>query len=518
MIRGHKRPLERAIKEEAVVRVNLHNRFDIEVIDAATGKVRQRAQAENCILNALWTRLLSPNTYFNYIHYGTGTGSPAAVDTSLFSFLGYLTPMDTVYTNDAENNYFSCRKLGQLSETAAVGDTLSEVGIAYSTTSSTLVTHAMLKDMNGNTITIHKTDTDVVNIYATVFVHYDATYSNGDVVIMPYTFENYFWKYLCGTGEAAFTNKRVIVTTGGTYRVTMTLNGSALTCLGVSDNICKAYLASVTANVAAKTLTFNVPRLAVGDSNLGGLRAFMFCWGYTSYSGGLGNTKTVPFLSVNVGPSWFPGTTITGEAIGTGDGITKDFATAFGYISSATIKVDGVEQASGVTVDMGEPLNYQNMGQYFIWLDKESSSSSGTAALSAPCPVSTGADMFDVAGTNVYYNPHYADGILSYIVGSNVAISVSDDLGTWVQISSTAGTKTVAAEYRRYKYWKAVGTGQGAWNTLIAQDLTGRNIHFDTAPEAGKAITANYTTASVAKDSNHVFDLSLSIVLGERVS
>jgi hypothetical protein len=40
-------------------------------------------------------------------------------------------------------------------------------------------------------------------------------------------------------------------------------------------------------------------------------------------------------------------------------------------------------------------------------------------------------------------------------------------------------------------------------------------VHFDTPPAAGAVITMDYDTDSVAKDENHVFDLTLTIQLGE---
>src|SRR5574344_1778040 len=126
-IRGRTRELTR--KVDATVPMNIHNRFDIEVIDRRTGKIRQRAQAENVICSQLWTRLFAPNTYFNYIHYGTGSGTPASADTSLFTFLGYGTPSisDDVYAISLTNCVYSLRRKIQLSEATAAGSTLTEV-------------------------------------------------------------------------------------------------------------------------------------------------------------------------------------------------------------------------------------------------------------------------------------------------------------------------------------------------------------------------------------------------------
>ena len=87
MIRGQKRQLPKAKSTLNMnLNMNIHNKFDIEVIDTATGKVRQRAQAENVILDKLWTQL-GREMWFTGIVYGSGTGTPSATDTSLFTYI-----------------------------------------------------------------------------------------------------------------------------------------------------------------------------------------------------------------------------------------------------------------------------------------------------------------------------------------------------------------------------------------------------------------------------------------------
>ena len=86
-IRGQTRPLpvEAGITPEvqhigAKLNASIHNRFDIEVVDAETGKVRQRAQAENVILNNCWTNFKS--IWNAYIHYGKGAGTITSSNTA----------------------------------------------------------------------------------------------------------------------------------------------------------------------------------------------------------------------------------------------------------------------------------------------------------------------------------------------------------------------------------------------------------------------------------------------------
>ena len=57
-IRGQKRNLSEKI--ETTVKASIHNRFDIEVVDSRTGKIKQKVQAENVICTNLWTHYLQP--------------------------------------------------------------------------------------------------------------------------------------------------------------------------------------------------------------------------------------------------------------------------------------------------------------------------------------------------------------------------------------------------------------------------------------------------------------------------
>ena len=49
----------------------------------------------------------------------------------------------------------------------------------------------------------------------------------------------------------------------------------------------------------------------------------------------------------------------------------------------------------------------------------------------------------------------------------------------------------------------------------VPGDAPAYNIHFDVAPAAGAVITIDYTPDCIAKDENHVFDLTLELTLGE---
>ena len=130
-------------------KVNLHNRFDIEIKDSRTGKVKQKAHAENIILNQAWEQILSADDWFDRIYYGTGTGTIAASRTELFTPLSNKVALSPVYSGDKNQNWYSLRQSITLLETEHVGSVLTEVGVG---TASVLCTHALLKDMRKSSI------------------------------------------------------------------------------------------------------------------------------------------------------------------------------------------------------------------------------------------------------------------------------------------------------------------------------------------------------------------------------
>ena len=524
MIRGTKRPRVKAVeiiepeaqKIDAQLNASIHNRFDIEVIDAKTGQAKQKAYAENVICDTLWTKMFtaSGSNYFQYIHYGTGSGTPSSSDTALFTYLGYGTPSTS---NDAydemhlQDGYFSFTRKIQLREMTAVGSTLTEVGIAYGT-SSGLVTHAMLKDMNGNAISIAKTSTDIINIYGTVFVHWDTSTYQTDLIGLNFvqlvnnSVENSFFTWFVGMLPNLYNNNAVEALHGGN---------------------CDAHSArkalTITGTAATKTLQAVMARAAVSEFNFTGGIGAISCFEGPSYNGS---------FMLYVGGSWYPGTNITAEAIGTGDGTTTDFSTDFGFVSSgAKIYLNGVEQTSGVTIDEGHPLENTNMGLYFIGLYAMDylgapfdsiSSPTQQRTLGSPGQTSSSYTMVLKGWANTYYNPNYAKGISQINYLRSCKLEVSNDGSTWVELSNSTSiltSFTIPAAYQYYKYWRFTGLNLN-YNCaygFVSATGSAKNIHFTTAPTLGAVITADYTTKMIAKDTNHVFDLTVTITLGEYI-
>lgn len=528
MIRGTKRPLEGDRSTIAAdLRASIHNRFDIEVVDAKTGEIKNKAVAYNIICDQLWTKLLSSNpTYFNYIHYGTGTGTPDASDTQLFGFFGYLSAEVEKQYLDLENGTYFMQKKVQLSETTAIGQTITEIGIAHSTSATSLCTHAMLQDMNGNTVSITKSETDVINIYATVYVHWNqkATGDGAITVCKDYGFTVWLRDF-----ENLGTQKRALgffgwLTghTGLDLPIYYMKTATAMERKSNTSQFTPAWRApTITYDAQNKKLVAVYPRFAVGSDNVdGGITNLVIPFrDQLSKSG-----SPMPTISLRIENGSAPvRSTIVNEAIGTGDGVTTSFKTKFGYARDAVVYVDGVP-ASGVTVDHRSAAWSEYVSDSFVFLPEHSTCAIG---INLQPGVSWGAIY--AGDYSTWFNPYWEEGLISFTYsyeGYDAYLACSDDLVNWENVP-VPNTKpvSISEEYQHKKYWR-IGKIPDPPQNPTSDLATGfqcfrssadvlHNVHFDTPPAAGAVITADYVSGTVAKDENHVFDLTVTIQLGE---
>ena len=504
MIRGTKTPIHKINPQNPQpIKAAIHNRFDIEVVDSLTGQLKTRAVGLNTVCNQLWTRLLGWKPYFNYIHYGIGTGTPSTGDSSLFSYLGGASAGNFITDLDFGSGVYSCKGSIQLSASTAVGKTLTEVGIAYDSGASTLCTHAMLKDMNGNPISIEKTGTDVINIYATVFVHFDpAGYSEGAIRLVDggSTMSNGttdLLRLLSGkSSNEGLVLNRAFYTSHNSMGCSKANSGWAMPSGDSQDK-------SITRapNVSSRTITLTVGRLEANQCNVGGLLLVIL--------GSVWNSDTkyfVPNLVMKPGGSWWPGSTIENEPVGTGDGQTKDFGLDFPFAHDVKVYIDGVE-TSGFTVDYAP--NATNWVNYMEALQPESTPDNHITRLSI-----SQYSYFNEPQL-IFYNPAWEVGISSISKRNTYTIYTSDNLKDWVKLSSGA----VPIEYAHNKYWRIDNTGTSSGNQVQSitpvSSFTGKTLHLAEAPPSGAVITADYTCDVIAKDANHVFDMTVTIQLAE---
>lgn len=177
----------------------IHNKFEIEVTDAKTGKVKQKETAYNIVLDSMWSKLCNGLPYFGGIVFGAGEGVPSPTRTTLFERLGTkgATTVETV----KELPISKWKKKIVLNPEEYVGQRITEFGIGDSSFGSSIVTHAILKDSEGNPISILKTDTDVITIFATVYVTLSINDENMRLTGL-HNDSNHLLNYLVGGGSA----------------------------------------------------------------------------------------------------------------------------------------------------------------------------------------------------------------------------------------------------------------------------------------------------------------------------
>lgn len=512
----------------------LHNRFDIEVIDAKTGKVKQKARAYNTICNQLWTRLLNSTNfkegYAKYIHYGSGTGTPSPGDTQLFHFIAAIQVNinNISYVSDHVNRYVSSRKMIQLAPEVAVGQTITEVGCAYGNAAGNLTTHAMLQDMNGNPISILKTDTDIINIYATIYLHYNKisgfflhndSDDNGG-------FQYSFCRNLLGDGP---------VSAPASYVVAPLFSSASG---GVNSYIPgKSYFqkfvdtSNLVFDLSNKKMTIPVPRLAVADGNDYMTGSYNNLNTHTGIKGGIPLIEFVnrnnwtqdsyyPFCFIKTGNSLIPPSEITSEAVGTGDGTTTKFGTEFDYPYEAVVSVNGTPMTSGVHVNKAigkSGLNYS--ATCVIRVDGHSTLSDMIYVPAELEKSYTATYIALPAGIYEHFNcgDNDSNPILKFQKGSasyNVVIYGSNNLTDWNEITTPFNTN-LTFEESHYRFYKIESSNSGNVVNFYFNPVTHKNIIFDTPPADGDVITISYKTDNIAKNADYVYDLSLIFQFGE---
>lgn len=518
MVRG--RVIKSPPNPEVNIKANIHNRFDVEVIDATTGAVKEKAVGYNTICDGLWSQVLKEfvdkTTYFRSIAYGKGTGVPATSDTKLFSQVSSKSVSNRKFTYNRKTGVMSVTYEITLLETEHIGVTLTEVGILGD--SSVLCTHAMLQDMNGNPISITKTSTDIIKIYATVFVHFEPLgYKNGSIYIfLPgnnvdadladgWYFGTALLAKLAGVGHYWWNGGFVF--SGGFAPMTSYYSETGI----VTENSVSVGCSS-TINTSSKVITMTASRLPAASGNLNGLTRIYKCCGTTK---GFSDYYDSPEMFFIVGGPWlpqgdtfFPASEITNEAVGTGDGTTTDFALDFVFAHDVTVYVDGV-QVENVTVDYGVPTT--DFKWYLFGLDLRSTPEYHIYK-SVPYISSNGA----------HFNPMHEIGIGSITTSGSGSLTVkaSNDLKEWVTVTTSSSTTvSIPTAYRHYKYWQfTTSNSRTISNVNAPSTFTGKVLHFDTPPAAGSVITADYKADCIAKDENHVFDMTVKIQLGEYAS
>lgn len=424
----------------------VHNRFDFVITDVETGEISKayaelKPQAENIVLDRMYTRLTNFLTFFTNIVYGSGTGTVSAARTTLFARVGSKAATDVSVVRSYPLSVWT-RKI-RLDVNDNNGMFLREVGISDDTT--LINTHALITDSEGNPIEIEKTNLKIIDIYATVYVElYDVDsglqfYSNG------------LRDYLTG-GSAP---------TGNIMGVSLTKTDD-FTATGASKT------GTRTVDAAAKSTTL-AAEFGVSDFNKD-IR-------YIAWTS-VGIRCKIPRTGV------FTGLQKDDVNVGTADGVKTTFTIPNQDVSGIVMKVDGVQNnnwtknaaeqivfnpapttgivtASYMTSTFPKDLNYVFKPSLTIQF-----------AGAQPSPVEPAINYAAMPGaqTPIAGNANYGYfgevAAADFINGADLCALLGITTGTL--INSTAGWLKVAKDGQRYLLSKMCIRDAISWNTLDA--------------------------------------------------
>ena len=164
---------------QAKIRTIYNNEYRLQLRDSITGEIKQDIKTHNVVLNRLWelsvltsTSWMHPCANIRGISVGSGTGIPSASDSGLFNELWNLKGAKTVKYFGDEDTGVELTLVATFPANASYVGTITEVGIRvneYATSYNSdygNVTHALLKDAEGNPISIDKTDLDELIVTA----------------------------------------------------------------------------------------------------------------------------------------------------------------------------------------------------------------------------------------------------------------------------------------------------------------------------------------------------------------
>ena len=490
------------------VKCNFHNRFDIEVRDKDTGELKQKGVAENMILNRAYNRICNFNSYFNYIHFGSGTGTLDPSRTTLFTPLGNRTA--TVDEIIKEYPVSKVTKKIILNPEEYVGQTITEVGISEVT--NAINTHALIKDAEGNPLSITKTDIDVITIYATVFIELqdanDVTFSK----FATNSLVNYF------TDGSAMNPSLLLGDIGeATTMNTIGYRRSSHSLTRLSDVPNRKV--SFSTRLDIHTANYDIREIALDDICRVGLEDSMI---------------------------WSP-YTLAGIFIGNGDGEKTAFDLERYDLSDVVIKVDGNITNEYVL----EGISGDNRKEFPLWklvdttsteeIDTniykgfsanlgDSTGGAGTPLRERERVIPVNSDMVAGIGLEGAMRGYFS---LSSSTGMGLTIEGSYDGETYENIDTWTVGNTSTPEirqctidnpynYLKFTWYRKNPTADHVVGTIdyikcIKQEYKTPQVVFTTPPPVGSVITADYTVPYIPKTEEYVLDVEFTLQFGERV-
>lgn len=477
-------------------KINLHNKFDIEVKNIKTKEIK-RYRGYNSIttsaLNALASMKHSFSSLHQYIAFGNGNLQGGYLSSSI------------VETQLDYNTGIGVKKLKiTMMPSQFIGKIISTVGLM---SSSTYFSSSNLKDSEGNIISITKTEVDEITIYATVYIKSEVN-SHSATGFKDYNYDD-------SRGFSASILRRLLIG-DSTYERYPYIYASSEPLRATVKN---ASLFSGTSKTGAQT-SAGATRTISAEYNSSEANYSIMTIGTPD-----------GMISLLDDPSW---TGAYAELdIGVGDGVTTEFDTPLQLLDSTAVgnevKLDGVISNCNIsdyksdigatslirelTANISDPrrvyeffysnpkgVEYPDTLEFKFELVKplriKGLSGYGYS-------VSTG---YGYQSAQLYYS---TDGV-NYVEAPGCSASLTDPNN-----STIFGTPSPDA-----KYFKLICSNRtpslGYLKDLrIIPDIPQKQLKFNTPPPAGSVITAKLFCKGIPKTNKHILRVSVSTTFAD---
>lgn len=505
---------------EVQVPIKVHNKFEIEVYDINTNELLQKGIAYNIILDQYFSRLLNMDSPENLksISFGTSTGTIDAARTSMFNYSGNKTAKTIETVRTIKTSYV--KKTIALEPEEYVGKVFTEVGFSNG---SILTTHALIKDSEGNPITIVKTDLNRVVFYATFYVTLPETILGNKAKWHSAESNILLSNLLSGNGRTSIS--RVIRFSGmrganDTTKYNRTY-GSISTSNGGSD-------------VDTREVISSTPRAGINSCN-GPIN--LITWDKLF-------SIDIPHKGI------WDEMLIEGVTLGVGDGANTEFDLPVPEVlqNSEKIYVNGLPKTKGIDYNIQYKSNNIPNSCYNMLFDKAAKNcyrpelgsifaiqqGLDSVISSRGSSIVNWVDEFGV-GTAIPWNqyemvidaeeeiiPHsiYLGGYNNSGYTLAPKLWGSNDKETWTEIFSLSGIgvdKTILySKYSTiaYRYWKFGGYSSLGYNDVMfghtrTYFLDGKKmIQFKSPIKVDDIVTADFKTNIIPKTTNFVLDIN----------
>lgn len=488
-------------------KASIHNKFHVEVRNADSGELKQEGFAENIVTDEMYSNngLMGFNHTFNGIAFGGGVGTPSPSDTRLFNEIGAKSGKvdERIWSHPVS----SVTKSVVLGTTEFNGTTITEVGIyrlLYLNDGAGIVTHAMLKDAEGNPLSIAKTSSDVITIYATLYIELvDDPQAKGKFNEMPnynpivMTVIDRSWVSVTNRGGGASNNGVMVGSAGGPapYNYMKLIDKH----LGVP----KYYSGfnSIIRDLDSRKIKWET-RLDVNSANFD-IEEIGLALGGGSYQSGVSTRYIEPELAYRLDLTdsyvWTP-YRLKDLELGTGDGLNTEFNIGRHRTSDIEVKVDG-QSVSGYTLRNVNDNNKERMS-LLDFIDEELSYASvhnigEGLGISNDVPIEFNDDI--IGKQLSFYSTTSSSRVTGHRDGTSYNIPLVGN-----------NNKRTAVIEENYDYFTF------SWLTTSQPivedpDYVQPAVVFNNPPADGVPVTISYTVPYIPKTEDYVLDLSFEI-------